>query len=172
MKTIIDTSTLISLARIGELERLLKVRAKIIIPEIVYTEAVLDGIKKDIADAFLIDVFLKNSLVEIKKISKNSLETLSKKLKKELYSGDRDVLALGIQEKALEIITNDDGLGKIASYLGFKVAASPDLFFECLKNKLISRDDFENGLRKLVLENRLSPKVAEFYIMEGKNVKD
>lgn len=65
-----------------------------------------------------------------------------------------------------------NGLGKIASYLGFKVAASPDLFFECLKNKLISRDDFENGLRKLVLENRLSPKVAEFYIMEGKNVKD
>ena len=74
-----------------------------------------------------------------------------------------------MHEKAYEIITDDVGLAKIAVSLGFKVTASSDLLLEALKNKDIVFDEFENGIRNLVVENRLSSRVAEIYVIEGKS---
>ncbi len=48
MKAIVDTSTLISLARIGELHRLVKMGKELIAPEVVYHEAVVEGEKRGI----------------------------------------------------------------------------------------------------------------------------
>ena len=83
--------------------------------------------------------------------------------------GDHAVLALGMQEKIYEIITDDEGLAKIAISLGFKVTASSDLLLEALKNKDIGFSEFEDGIRNLVLESRLSSRVAEIYKIEGKS---
>lgn len=77
-----------------------------------------------------------------------------------------------MQEKAKEIVTDDDGLGKLAIALGFGVKATPDLLMEGLKKNRLSIQDFEIFIRGLVIENRLSSAVAELYILEGrKDVK-
>ncbi len=77
-----------------------------------------------------------------------------------------------MKEKVNEIMTNDDGLGKLAMVLGFDVKATPDLLMEALKKNRLSIKDFEIFVRGLVIENRLSSAAAELYVLEGrKDVK-
>ncbi|HIC92002.1 MAG TPA: hypothetical protein EYP21_08120 [Syntrophaceae bacterium] len=169
MKVIVDTSTLISLARIGELHRLVRIGKGLVAPEVVYHEAVVEGEKKGITDATIIKGYFSNHSIRMEKVDKVSWDNLRRRLSKVVERGDHAILALATQEKAYEIITDDEGLAKIAISLGFKVTASPDLLLEALKNKDIGFDEFENGIRNLVIENRLSSRVAEIYIIEGKS---
>lgn len=169
MKVIVDTSTLISLARIGELHRLVTMRKRLVVPQLVYQEVVVEGERRGIADATVIKGYFSNHSIKVEKADKVSWNKLRRKLGKVVEEGDHAVLALGMQEKAYEIITDDVGLAKIALSLGFKVTASSDLLLEALKNNDIGFDEFENDIRNLVVENRLSSRVAEIYIIEGKS---
>ena len=53
--------------------------------------------------------------------------------------------------------------------LGFQVKATPDLLLKALEKKLFDVCKLEILMRELVVENRLSYKVAELYIIEAKN---
>lgn len=77
---------------------------------------------------------------------------------------------MATKEKAKGILTDDDGLGKIAFALGFVVKATPDLLIEGLRGKILDFMDFEVFIRGLVVENRLSSVIAELYLMEGKKI--
>jgi len=166
--TVIDTSTLISLAKIGNLELLPRLRRNIVLPEVVFEEAVTGGEEKGIADAMVIKGFIETSGLKILRSKIRSDEDLRKQIKGNLAKGDEAVLSLPLSEKASEIITNDDGLCKIAMGLGIRVVSSPDLLMEALRKGVMDLQDFEISLRGLVVENRLSAAVAEFYLMEGK----
>jgi len=168
MKTVIDTSTLISLAKINFLEILKKIRKEILIPEIVFNEAVIKGEEKSLTDATVIKNFIKDNNIKRIIVKDFSLNLIKGKVSKTLAQGDEAVMAAAMQEKILEIITNDDGLGKIAASLGIKVSASPDLLLEGLRSKIINFEDYEFFLRNLVIEKRITSAIAEFYVMEGK----
>jgi predicted nucleic acid-binding protein len=168
MLSVIDTSTLISLARIHCLDLIPALKINVILPDEVYEEAVVMGEEKEIADALVIKSFLKNNHVKKERVDNNNKQTLRHKLNKILSKGDEAVLALAIKRKANQIMTNDDGLGKIASALGFRVIATPDLLLQGLIAKLFNIEEFEIYIRSLVLENRVSSVVAELYLMEGK----
>ena len=79
-------------------------------------------------------------------------------------------MSAAIKEKANGILTDDDGLGKIALALGFIVKATPDLLIEGLRGNILDFTDFEVFIRGLVIENRLSSVIAELYLMEGKKI--
>jgi predicted nucleic acid-binding protein len=168
MKTIIDTSTLISLARIAYLELIPMLRTDISVPNEIYEEAVLKGEEKGFADATVIKDIIEKHRIKIMHVKAHSIAVLRKKVNKVLTKGDEAVLSLAIQEKAMEIVTNDDGLGKLAMVLGFDVKATPDLLMEGLKKNRLSIEDFEILIRGLVIEYRLSSAVAELYILEGR----
>jgi predicted nucleic acid-binding protein len=173
MSTVIDTSTLISLVKITYLELIPKLRKTVLIPEEVYEEAVVRGEEKGLADATVIKQFITSSEVKISSVQGDFIQELKGKINKTLTQGDEAVIALAMQEKAKEIISDGEGLAKIAMALGFRISASPDLLLEGLKDRLMSFQDFETFIRGLVVENRLSSIVAELYLMEGKkNVKD
>ena len=172
MKSIIDTSTLISLARIAYLELIPMSRTDVSIPDEIYEEAVLKGEEKGFADATVIKRFVEKHRIKIVRVKTQSITVLRKKINKILAKGDESVLSLAIQEKAKEIVTDDDGLGKIAMALGFDVKATPDLLMEGLRKNRLSLEDFEIFIKGLVIANRLSSAVAELYILEGrKDVK-
>ena len=65
MKTIIDTSILISLAKINYLEIILKLKSALLIPHEVYEESVVEGEKKDLPDATLIRRFIADNKIVI-----------------------------------------------------------------------------------------------------------
>ena len=106
--------------------------------------------------------------IQIAHVNNDSVTALRKKVSKFLTKGDEAVLSLAMQEKAKEVVADDDGLGKIAMALGFDVKATPDLLMEGLEKKILSLRDVETFLRGLVVENRLSSAVAELYILESK----
>jgi predicted nucleic acid-binding protein len=93
---------------------------------------------------------------------------LRSQINRNLSKGDGAVLSSAFSVGANEVLTNDDGLGKIAMGLGFRVIATPDLLIEALKEGVINIEDFENFVRGLVVENRISAALAELYLMEGK----
>ena len=172
MKSVIDTSTLISLAKIAYLGLIPTLRTDVSIPYEIYEEAVLEGEKKGFADATVIKTFIESHRIKLVRVEKHSITALRRKVSKILTKGDESVLSLGMQEKANEIVTNDDGLGKLAMALGFDVKATPDLLMEGLKKNRLRIQDFEIFIRELVIENRLSSAVAELYVLEGrKDVK-
>ena len=147
-------------------------RRDVCIPDEIYKEAVLKGEEKGFADATVIKHFMEKHGVKIVHVKTHSITALRKRVNKILTKGDEAVLSVGLQEKVKEIVTDDDGLGKLAMTLGFDVRATPDLLMEGLRENRLSLQDFEVSLRELVIENRLSSAVAELYILEGrKNVK-
>lgn len=172
MKSVIDTSTLISLARIGYLELIPMLRRDVSIPDEIYEEAVLKGEEKGFADATVIKKFIEKHRIKIVRVKTHSITSLRKKVNKILTKGDESVLSIGLQEKTKEIVTDDDGLGKLAMTLGFDVKAAPDLLMEGLEKSRLSIKDFEILVRGLVIENRLSSAAGELYVLEGrKDVK-
>ena len=172
MESVIDTSTLISLARINHLELILMLRADVALPEEIYEEAVLKGAEKGFADATVIKKFIERHRIKILSVKTRYITALRKKTNRILTKGDEAVLSLAQQAGAKEIMADDDGLGKIAMALGFNVKSTPDLLMEGLKKNALSLQDFEIFMRGLVIENRLSSAIAELYILEGrKNVE-
>jgi len=167
MGTIVDTSTLISLAKIGVLEILKKLKGHLSVPDSVYEEAVTVGEEKGLADATVIKNFISNHNIKVFTVKQDSINRLRQITNKTLTKGDEAVIALAIQESAKEVITNDDGLGRIAMSMGYKVIASPDLLFAGLKSGLIDYKNYESFLKNLVIENRITSAIAEIYIMEG-----
>jgi predicted nucleic acid-binding protein len=168
MKAVVDTSTLISLAKIGFIDLMVKLKSSLIIPEIVYQEAVVDGEKKSFPDAFVIKDFIRKSNLKIITVKKMHIQSIRKKIGRSLAPGDEAVLACILQEKANEVITNDEGLGRIAMTLNVGVQASCDLLLQGLISGIMTNNEYEDYLRSLVIENRITSIVAEFYILEGK----
>lgn len=168
MKTVIDTSTMISLARISYLELIPKLKIDVVIPDEVYREAVIRGEEKGIADAIVIKRFINSYKLKVVNIESKYIKALRQRLNKVLAKGDEAVLSLAVKEKAKAIVTNDDGLGKIAMALGFCVNATPDLLIEGLRENVLDFPEFEALIRGLAVENRLSSVVGELYLLEGK----
>ncbi len=102
MKTIIDTSILISLAKINYLEIIPKLKNALLIPHEVYEESVVEGERKDLPDAILIKRFLVDNKIATLKVKSSPVKAISLKIKKVLPKGDRAVLALALQEKYVE----------------------------------------------------------------------
>ena len=65
MKSVIDTSTLISFARIAYLELIPMLRTDVSIPYKIYEEAVLEGEKRGFADATVIKSFIETYRMKI-----------------------------------------------------------------------------------------------------------
>lgn len=169
MKAIIDTSTLISLTKIGKLDLLRQLKFSLIMPEEVYREAVVTGEEKGFSDATVIKRCINSHGIPVSSVKTGSIVAMRKKLNKVLSAGDEAVLSLAVQEKINMIITNDDGLGKIGVALGMQVYASPDILLKALTKNIADFREFEISIRSLVVENRLSSRIAELYIVEGAN---
>jgi len=80
MKVIVDTSTLISLARIGELHRLVTTGKELVTAEVVYHEAVVEGEKRGISDATVIKAYFSNHSIRTERVGKVSWNNLRRKL--------------------------------------------------------------------------------------------
>lgn len=154
--------------KIGYLELIPKLKIDVVIPDEVYREAVIRGEEKGIADAIVIKRFINSYKLKVVNIESKYIKALRQRLNKVLTKGDEAVLSLAVKEKAKAIVTNDDGLGKIAMALGFCVNATPDLLIEGLRENVLDFPEFEALIRGLAVENRLSSVVGELYLLEGK----
>lgn len=96
MNSIIDTSTLISLARIGYLEIIPRLKIDVVLPDDVYEEAVIKGEERGIADATVIKNFITNHKIKVIHTESSQIKVVRQKLNKILAKGDESVLSLAI----------------------------------------------------------------------------
>lgn len=167
MTIVSNASTLVSLSKINELDLLKLLKNEVVIPLYVYEESVIEGKRKNKQDAYIIDKYFVDGTLQKKDVMKKSWDDVKRILSRELNRGDHDVLALAIQLNAKEILTDDDGLSKAAIVLGLTPVSSPDILLKALIKRVISLEKYELLIRSLVLENRLSERIAQLYIIKG-----
>ncbi len=166
-----NSSTLISLAKIGRLDMLKEMKSEIISPEFVYKETVEEGKRKQIMDALLIEkVFVENT-IKTRKIEKKFWNKVKKTLGRELNEGDHSVVSLAIQTNANEVLTDDDNLARVVETLGMKSVSSADIILVQLKDKKINLNEFQELIRDLVFKNRINQKIAEEYLKRGEEIE-
>jgi uncharacterized protein len=99
LNVVCDTSTLIALARIGQLDILRQVRAQVVIPRAVYEEVVVKGAGKSGADEVR-----KASWIETLKVSDRDIVAQFRTV---LGAGESEVIAL-VKESDADLIILDD----------------------------------------------------------------
>lgn len=167
MAIVSNSSTLISLAKIGRLGLLNKLRKDIKAPKIVYDETVKQGKEQNLIDATKIEELFDKEIIKCEEVDKKLIENLKEKIGRNLGEGDYHVLVLAKKERVSEILTDDLTLATIMQIQGFQPLSSSDLLLEALGKRLIILKEFNSAIRNLVIEKRLSYKEAEKYMMEG-----
>lgn len=108
-----DSSPLIHLARIGELELLRDIFEEVFVPEAVFRECVIEGSDRD--DAGKIKAASWIHITKIKDIE------LKKALNASLDEGESEAIVLALQEKADIILLDDYDAREFARIYGLKI---------------------------------------------------
>jgi len=156
---IIDSSTLISLAKIRKLEILKLLKTKIITITNVYEECVEKGINLGHHDA-----------LEIKQIFDEKIISIEDAKDYEKFSGvskiDSKVLSCA-KEKKDYLFADDVKLGRRAKAENIEVRNTPDILLHLMKTKRLPPKEFRESLQKLVHNKRLSEKARKLYEKAG-----
>lgn len=156
---IIDSSTLISLAKIRKLGILKVLKTKIITILDVYEECVEKGINLGHHDA-----------LEIKQIFDQKIISIEDRKDYEKFSGvsmiDSKILSCAKQKKDY-LFVDDVKLGRRAKAENIEVRNTPDILLHLMKTKRLTQKDFRDSLQKLVYNKRLSEKAKKAYEMAG-----
>lgn len=157
MKIIIDSSTLISLARIDMIGILEKIEGGVLCPNEIYDECVEEGIAKGKPDAIMIKrLFDKNRI--------NTKEIKQPKKFRGLSETDSKILSLAIQEKPQYLFVDDTKLARKAEFEGFEVRGSPDILLKMQNKRIIKPEKYAHLIRELHKKGRLSTKNMKKYL--------
>ena len=155
IKCVIDSSTLISLAKIDVLYLLEKMNFSLVCPKEVYTETVSLAILHGYPEG-----------IEIKKLfdtRKIVTDTIDAPHMKGISAIDSKVIHLAKKINAI-VLANDVLLRRNAIALDLSVCSSPDILSISKEKKLISDSEFIVKIKYLVSRNRLSEKTANEYL--------
>jgi len=156
---IIDSSTLISLAKIRKLDILKLLKTKIMTINDVYEECVEKGINLGHHDA-----------LEIKRVFDEKTVIIGDVKQYEKFSGiskiDSKVLSCAKERKDY-LFADDVKLGRRAKAENIEVRNTPDILLHLTKTKRLSQKEFKESLQKLVNNKRLSEKARKLYEKAG-----
>lgn len=165
MITISDSSPLILLARMKEVEILEGLYSKVSIPEEVYREVVVRGKEEGYSDAYEIerniDVF-----IQIKSLE-GEYQERAEKMKSSLGSGESEALLLALQEEADILLADDLEVRKMAKNRGLSCRSTIGMMFEALDKDLIDIEGYENSIEELSKISWISPDVVSKYLKAG-----
>lgn len=124
-KVIANTTPLIALAGIGQLELLHHLYEKILIPQ-----AVMDEIESEPAHTQVMNA----KWIQIKKIAHSERKSF---YKARLHSGEVEVIILAEEEKADLVIMDDNNAKKTAKYIGLNVTGTFGILIKAKQTGLI-----------------------------------
>ncbi|MEK6936597.1 MAG: hypothetical protein AABW58_00840 [Nanoarchaeota archaeon] len=160
----IDSSTIISFAKIQKLDLLKLLKTKIETIEEVYEECVKKGINLGYADA-----------IKIKKIFDEKIIMISNIKKYEEFSGvskiDSKVINFA-KEKKDYLFVDDVKLGRRAKAENIEVRNAPDILLHLTKTNRLTKEEFNELLQKLIQQKRLSLKSKKLYEEIGGSQKN
>jgi len=149
MKAVIDSSTLISLAKIDALWVFEKMDCEVLCPEEVYRECVVDGSVNGRVDAVMIKRLFDDKTITAKKVSEpQSFSGLSRV--------DCQVVSLALKEKPAMVFANDTKLARRTQLAGFEARGSPDILLRMKRKGLLENKGYEMLIKELGAKMRLS----------------
>lgn len=158
MKAVIDSSTLISFAKISALDLVEKADLTYHCPFEVYQETVVEGLNAGYTDAALIKRIFDRKKIEISKVSEGE---------RDLPKTDLIILSLCKKLNAF-LLTNDVKLARRAEFKNIKVWGSADMLLSLYRQKKVNKKIYHQKIRSLYTEGRISKGNMEFYLVEEK----
>lgn len=156
---VIDSSLLISFAKMHKLDLLKVLNTKMTTIRDVYEECVEGGLNLGYPDALKIKHIFDEKTVTIEDLK--DYEKLSG-----LSVVDSKIISFAKARKAYFLV--DDGkLGRRAKAENIEVRNTPDILLHFMKTKRLSKNEFEELLQRLVDNKRLSEKAKNSYKQAG-----
>ncbi|MBI2672146.1 DUF3368 domain-containing protein [Candidatus Woesearchaeota archaeon] len=173
---IVDSSSLIILAKVNILLVLTKLYKNIFITKKIYNETVEEGLVIDAADSKIIKNFVENSKIKVLNLNKK-YENFSNELKNiysQLGDGESDAISLALQEK--DNIIMDEKIGRqVCKLYNLKPKGTLRILLEAYKNNIIKEDELREIINEIIkYKFRIGADVInEFWILfeKIKNVK-
>jgi predicted nucleic acid-binding protein len=154
-KYVIDSSTLISLAKIGKLELLEKVGFQLYSPPEVFTETTEQAILHGSIEGLEIKKLFTQKTIHQQKGKKNTIKGIS--------STDAKVVQLAESLQA-GILANDTTLGRKARIQDLTAMGTPDILLLAKEKNILTEKEFKSNIKELVAKKRLSKKNAVQYL--------
>lgn len=149
MKAVIDSSTLISLAKIDALWVFGKIDCELFCPEEVYEECVIQGALGGRVDAIIIKrLFDEKTVIALNVFARQNFSGLS--------CVDGLVLSLALQEKVSLVFANDTKLARRAELAGIESRGSPDILLRMRRKGLLDDEKYISLIMGLGAKMRLS----------------
>lgn len=166
---VVDSSTLISLAKIDASFLLEQIDARLICPSEIYAECVEEGWKRGYMDALIIKRLFDQQIVLQESVSKREMIS-------GLSIGDSLIIRLAKEKEAEFIFTDDDGLEVKASGLNLKTRRSADILLKMYLSGKISKQSYTQLIQQLGNKKRLDKEKIEIYLKRveegGKNGRE
>lgn len=156
-KVVVNTTPLIALSHVGQLDILRKLYGEIIIPEAVYREL---SVKTESTCKKAVDSSL--SWIRVEKIENQMAKSM---YKTQLHDGEVEVMILSLEIGADVVIIDDANAKKHAKYLGLPVTGTLGILIKAKQEgyvyelKPILRQMAENGIY-------ISPKLIEMCLKQ------
>lgn len=148
MKTLADASVLIFFAKLGKLDLLLKIFSNLSVTSIVLSE-IMAGKEKGFLEC--LEVQKKINSKQIRKI----------KISKKFDSGEDSTIFAAKKHKAIVLMDDYRGIKK-AEFEGLVSYSCPYILLKALKEKLISKKEFDQLLDKILSYNYyISPRLLK-----------
>lgn len=147
MPLIFDSTPLIYLGKLMILDKLKHLKRKLLIPQQVFTEVVVEGKKLGKEDAFLVEKLINEGLFKIKAAEKATLNYFLKM--PALDAADAEVLALA-KNLSGSVIVDETACRTTAKFEGIKCHGSVFLLFLLYKKGIISKVDVKSYLDKML----------------------
>ena len=156
---IVDSSMLISFAKMQKLDLLKLLKAKMATIRDVYEECVEKGLNSGYPDALKIKRMFDEKAIAIEDLK--SYEKLSG-----VSKVDSKIISLA-KAKEDYLFVDDGKLGRKAKAENIKVRNTPDILLHLMKTKRLAKNEFRNLLQKLVDNKRLAEKAKNLYEKAG-----
>lgn len=143
---ILDSSSMILLAKVGLLEKFVSER-EAVIPSYVYNESVSRGKEKGREDAYIIEAFVKSGKIKVSEPHKSTCTEVGNLFN--LHGGERDVLALAKDMNIKCIVCDDKKAINASKVLGLKFITALNIIFVMCINGEIPKEEAEKQIDTL-----------------------
>ena len=165
-----NSSPLILLAKIGKLSLLEKLYGRVLIPNEVYREVIIEGKKENYSDAALVEKDI-NNFIFVKGLAQEHKKE-AEKFKGIIGLGESEAIQLCLQEKSKSLLMDNLSPRKIAESRGLECTSAPGVLLESLKSKIITSNDYESGIKELSKYAWLSGDIVANFLEIGYKLKE
>ncbi len=120
MRAVANSTPLIYLSKVRAVDFLFKIYEEVMIPEAVYREVVVNGLRQGYRDAELVEIAVKEDAIKIVKAPSKDVERILR-LAPMLHRGESEVLALALYNKPCHVLLDDRVARLVADTLGLEV---------------------------------------------------